>query len=114
MRELKFRAWDNRDNQLIYFDDLYWFEEHYVHQNSGWNGYEISQFTGMIDSNDKEIYEGDLVDFNVKHYDEVLRYKNQEVIYKDKFGMFVFGEDEYCMAHRILEIHVVGNKWENK
>jgi len=113
MRNLKFRAWDDHNNELIYFDDLYWFEENYVH-HSGDNHKIIQQFTGMKDSNDKEIYEGDLIDFRVLHFGaETHEYKSEEeVIYKDKLGMFVFGEDEYCMADRILEIHVVGNKYE--
>ena len=112
MRELKFRAWDDHNNEFIYFDDLYWFEENYVH-HSGDNHKIIQQFTGMQDSSDKEIYEGDLVDFSVRHYEEILKYKNQEVIYKDEFGMFVFGEDEYySLSDRLFEIYVVGNKYE--
>jgi hypothetical protein len=75
----------------------------------------------MKDSYDKEIYEGDFVDFKVVHnmseafYTARIRYnfyKNQEVIYNDEVGMFIFGEDEYCMADGILEIYVVGNKYE--
>lgn len=114
MRSLKFRAWNPRLKQMEYFDDLYWFEDNYVHHD-GDNDYEISQFTGMFDCDGQGIYEGDLVYFKVIHFnEEAHEYINQEVIYKEDLGMYVFGEDEYCMTDRILRIRVVGNKWENK
>lgn len=114
MRYLKFRAWDKRDKTLRYFNDLYWFEENCQHNNGDYD-YEVSQSTGMIDSYKREIYEGDLVNFLVRNYGaDIVKYENQEVIYKNELGMFVFGDDEYCMSDWILEIKVVGNKWENK
>ena len=113
MRSLKFRAWNPRLKQMEYFDDLYWFEDNYVHHD-GDNDYEISQFTGMLDCDGKEIYEGDLVYLRVIYHfnKESHEYANEEVMYRDQLGMYVFGEDEYCMTDRILRIKVVGNKWE--
>ena len=114
MRQLKFRAWNPRLKQMEYFDDLYWFEDNYVHHD-GDNDYEISQFTGIADCDGREIYEGDLVYFKVIYFNhEAHEYINQEVKYKSNLGMYVFGEDEYCMADRILRIRVTGNKWENR
>ena len=108
MRQLKFRVWDERDQELVYIDDLYWFECNYVH-NSG--DALIEQFTGIKDCDGVEIYENDLIDFEVLvFYKETEKMENQKVEYDEELGMFVFGEDKWCMADHIKHetIKVVG------
>lgn len=118
MRQLKFRVWDNRDKEFVYFDDLYWFEENQVHSPADQlndDPWIIQQFTGIKDCDGTEIYEGDLVDLEVaiglKEW-ETLR--NQEVIYIEDRGMFSFGRDEWSMCDYIRRetIKVVGNIYE--
>lgn len=64
MREIKFRAWDNKKNEMIYFDmDDYAFDI-----DSEWGLGEIPglknnfmQLTGLLDKKGREIYEGDIL-----------------------------------------------------
>lgn len=108
MRQFKFRVWDERDQELVYIDDLYWFEGNYVHNSEDAL---IEQFTGIKDCDGVEIYENDLIDFEVLvFYKESEKMENQKVQYDEELGMFVFGEDKWCMADHIKHetIKVVG------
>jgi len=72
MREIKFRAWDERNEEMIYKPTL--FDSHnfkeklgcalelnwHIQNTIGFFG-ALMQYTGLKDKNGKEIYEGDIL-----------------------------------------------------
>jgi len=103
MKTIKFRAWDEYNQTMIYPD------EHFFklksHEILG--RYEtVMQFTGLLDKNGKEIYEGDIVE------DED---RIQRVVIKFDGGCF-YGENQlqYQILNRNwLKWEIIGNIYEN-
>lgn len=64
-REIKFRAWDNQNKKLIYkvsvFESCAFKNNKHLPTLNGDRNYTIEQFTGLLDKNGNEIYEGDIL-----------------------------------------------------
>jgi len=118
-RPIKFRVWDKRENKgmstqnMLYDAQLHHFWQDFV----DYPGYELMQYTGLTDKNGKEIYEGDIVQYN-----QNSSYDNMDFIAKwsdDKLG-FIFqsnsGEqlvNQTPHLNRFKHLEVVGNIFEN-
>jgi uncharacterized phage protein (TIGR01671 family) len=135
MREYKFRAWDKKDKRMIIHEqefiplkitnigvfrlDACIKEDRWIFIDK--DRFEIMQYTGLKDKNDKEIYECDIIKGThsfVSRFDNQLKnvdMNNGEIC----FSLYGFkididrGEHLYEL-NDCDEIEVIGNKYENK
>jgi len=118
-REIKFRAFDKVNKYMMDIFD---------NDNDDWflpswkNTHEVMQYTGLKDSKEKEIYEGDIVEIETYSYEEPENsYKG--VVHISVYGFSVLGEDDMgtkdyynlleIEGSYLTEIEVVGNIYEN-
>ena len=87
MREIKFRVWDMKHNEYIYWDELKAIPGVLGMLLTGkLTNSIIEQFTGLHDCEGKEIYEGDIVEITTPDGD-VLDV-HDEIVYSDIHAAF--------------------------
>ena len=143
MREIKFRAWSNKWNKMVFHgvDGL----TIDVMANTAWNDLaddeciELMQYTGLKDKNGKEIYEGDIMEsvsysYNVEtkkhdiedksHYEGVVTFGNKTIDTGcEGHGMgsgsflapMLYVKGEYGTIYSLHSgLRIIGNIYENK
>jgi len=111
VREIKFRAWDKRFNNMVYAGAMA-----ILYLND--KDHEIMQFTGLHDSNGKKIWEGDIIRIPREKDIWQIRwhYHGFCLSRKRKPHTVDWGADEegYINYSRLWEeIEVIGNLYEN-
>jgi hypothetical protein len=106
MRELKFRAW-NKKNNIIYLSPSElrhlgsWFDSHIPGTIGDIDNIAIMQYTGIEDANGIEIYEGDILQDD-DGYIDLVKYHEEGYYHAGDWD----GSDfKYCK--------VIGNIYEN-
>lgn len=101
-REIKFRVWDKKNKRMLEVSSLTTFPENYIKENKLKDNCQVScyfrkkqllipteailmHFTGLLDKNSKEIYEGD-----------ILRSKTLDG--KEHFSPVIFSKGSFCMT----------------
>ena len=111
MREIKFRAWDKRHNQMVLWIDLAdipYARENFFHYTD--KEQVFMQFTGLLDKSGVEIWESDILESN----DKLRKYK---VVYNNNAGAWYLeglGEAWCDPIPRWDSFEVNGNIYENK
>lgn len=132
MRDIKFRAYDKENKEMLDVENLYWNEVtgEFLIRTTMYSDYFntdemiLMQYTGLKDKNGKEIYEGDILKIP-----EWLWQDNQELcvcIYNEEhqtseiigFGLYI--KDGYSGEYKIIvpsdewdEFEVIGNIYDN-
>jgi len=107
MREIKFRAWDKVGKHMYFSFPIVSHGETNIFMLSSlieaWTkgNYELMQFTGLLDKNGKEIYEGDIVT-HPYHWEE-----NHVIKWPEDY----YDIQEYALDSE--DMKVIGNIYEN-
>lgn len=129
MRKLKFRTWDNqlkefaewtnRDPFFSTTDSRIFFWERVKKEDGSYDGdviledygnrFVLQQFTGLLDKNGVEIYEGDIMDCGYNGDDNII----SEIHYSNEYSAFLIGENALWQGW-LEEAKIIGNIYENK
>ena len=133
MREIKFRAWDilkqRWSNYKINDGTVYFMDKNtgvwYGTYNRRYKDFNLMQYTGLKDKNNKEIYEGDIVKFEDCSIDGTREFYNIGVIEREGkrdelvisqllFEKTYFTENYMDFIDQTFEVsEIVGNIYEN-
>ena len=113
-REIKFRAWDTKSQRMfndVSIGTVHIFDDSYSFKNSAESkDCEFMQFTGLKDKNGKEIYEGDIVEYEEPRFESGMM--KSEVIFS--LGCFEVGGNSFSeFRHPDIDLEVIGNTYEN-
>lgn len=121
MRELKFRAWDQ--TKLRYVGQLDWLWVNFLGRIRWWDGETTSnrddllveRFTGLLDRNGTEIFQGDIVECFGPREPAVVEWKDGGFGYRVPYDFVWLGHNYHFKWKdgQSQNIVVVGNLHEN-
>ncbi len=114
MRELKFRTWDKDKKEWIKSNCHYCGSINYNNDPN----YIVMQYTGLKDSNEKEIYEGDIIHcLGGERYNGIWECNLKGIVTFSKSASFDVVDKDNCywsFGNCLWEIiYILGNIYEN-
>ena len=109
-REIKFRAWDTQFKNMVGVKGI---QDLFAIRSDGMpskDNYELMQYTGLLDKNGKEIYEGDIVACTGEKY--IVSWHNQLASWYLK-PVNYDGWHGISKSDMSLMYEIIGNVWEN-
>ncbi|WP_314479493.1 YopX family protein [Streptococcus cristatus] len=120
----KFRAWLKGDKEMVDVDEIafrtnwirvfyelnyYWFK---------FDDVKLMQSTGLFDKNGREIFEGDIVQFEDCYTESDFLYINKGIVEWSQGSFTVTNRDsvemEDLLDGEILDVTIIGNIYENE
>lgn len=108
-REIKFRFYDKKTHKLLSECNMWW---NYIEYLNG-DDVIVCQFTGLLDRNGKDIYEGDIVTYtgmDKKTHNGVVEYISDRA----HFGLRIKSGWSTMSSESSIRDEVIGNIYENK
>ena len=128
-REIKFRAWYKILERIIYDDELEFSSSIYKLAEAlkdVSDGRILMQFTGLLDKNGKEIYEGDIIQWGYgecKECGQEHKKRSGEVYWNDFSACYQTSNGDYLISNRGNtqlkgngerdDLEIIGNIYEN-
>ena len=122
MREIKFRAWDKINKEVVNMKELLSpiaiedlsYLDYILQKDKIADAYTLMQFTGLLDKNGKEIWEGDIVKYSGYYFgDNWVKEQIEPVVWDEKEASY-----PYCLVMTGYQdgpvwCEVIGNIYEN-
>ena len=109
-RIIKFRGWDEENKKMLEPQDLSQSREYWP-----WLGLVdviLMEFTGLMDKNDKEIYEGDIIKSN-SQYCEICTVERAGNHFGVGFSCFNIDKEMVDFEDDWSDLEIIGNIYEN-
>ena len=116
MREIKFRAWDKEEQEMLDWDKFFNLDIAQVFESKGSWGVYPMQYTGAKDLNNTEIYEDDIIVWAEETNHGISLFKAVVVWSEDSLEYIALNELGWSMClYEIIEKngYIVGNVHEN-
>ena len=126
MKDIKFRAWDLIEAKMCLVTKIDWIEENVVlsygepftEEHEEYERFihdiKLMQYTGLKDKNGKEIYEGDIIEYEDYTHGAVIfgtQPTNRAVMKWNKEGRYILRGQGFIITPK--ECEVIGNKYKN-